>query len=431
MSAAPGPWGPTIEGGRRHRGLLRVATGVGTLALIGLVAIATTTQLLVQQVETNLSRVPVPELEQVDRRSDARAFLLVGSDAREGLDAGDRADMSLGAFEGQRADVVIYVALDADREQLSLVSFPRDLLVDDDGVDRKLTETFAGGPDQLIRVFHDEFDLPVHHYGAVTLGGFVEVVRTLGTVEICLEQPLRDRRAGADFDAGCHDMDGADALAYVRSRQGARADLERIDRQQRFIRAVLQELTQTRTLTNPRQVYRLTEDVASAVTTDDQLGLTQMLALADEARQVVGAGLPMTAVPSYPLRLDGIDYMVAYGPGASALFDDLRAGRPIESRGSRDERDETTVAVVGPAHPNGAGIVDATLRFAGFSTVIGGVHGTPPADTTTTVYEVPGQGEAARWVAATLGAPVQALPAEVTPPDKVTVVVAVGEDATG
>jgi len=404
-----------------------VLLGVGGLLTIA--AVGTTTQLLVQQVETNLSRVPVPELEEPVERSDARYFLLVGSDARDGLDADDRRELTLGSFDGQRSDVVMYLAISADREQVSLVSFPRDLLVELDGRNQKLTDTFAGGPDQLIRVLRDNFQLPVNHYASVTLGGFIDVVRTLGSVELCLDEPLRDRKAGADFEAGCHDLDATEALSFVRSRQGARADLERIDRQQLFLQAVLRDLTATRTLANARQVYRLTEDVASALTTDDRLGTGQMLGLADELRSVVDAGVPMTAVPAYPRRIDGLDYMVAYGPGARALFDDLRTGRQIADRGTRDERDETVVGIASVGQ--GAGIVDSTLRFAGFRTRVGArVGSTEELGAVTTVFVVPGEEERAGWVAATLGAPRRPLPEDVPVPDGVHVLVASGDDAT-
>lgn len=426
----PGPWGPSMDAGRSHRLLRRLGSLLGIGGLLGLVAVGVTTQLLFEQAETNLRRVPVPELEEVETTSQARHFLLVGSDARADLGESDREELTLGDFEGQRSDVVIYVAISEDREEVSLVSFPRDLLVTDGEEIQKLTDTFQGGPDQLIRVIRENFDLPVNHYAAITLGGFIDVVRTLGSVEICLDEPLRDRRAGADFAAGCHDMDATDSLAYVRSRQGARADLERIDRQQNFIRAVLRELTATRTLANARQVYRLTEDVASALTTDDQLQLTQMLGLADELRGVVRDGMPMTTVPAYPRTIDGIDYMIPYGPGADAMFEQLRAGQPVAGRGDRGERADTLVAVFDAGRIGAAGIVDSTLRFGGFSTAVAGT-GSPEIDPgdVTTVYIVPGEEERADWVAATLGAPTRPLPTGVEAPGTAQVVVGVGDDA--
>ncbi len=427
----PGPWDTEVEAGRRCKPLRRLAWLLGVGGLLTAAAVGTTTQLMVQQAEANLTRVPVPELEDTIERSDARTFLLVGSDARDGVDEEQREDLPLGDFGGQHSDVVMYLSISADREQVSLVSFPRDLLVELDGREEKLTDTFAGGPDRLIRALRESYGLSVNHYAEITIGGFIDVVDTLGSVEICLDEPLRDWRAGAAFDAGCHDMGPTEALSYVRSRQGARADLERIDRQQTFLRAVLRDLTATRTLANPRQVYRLTEDVASSVTTDDQLTTRQMLGLADELRSVVGAGMPMTAVPAYPQRIGALDFMIPYGPGARSLFDDLQAGRALTDRGDRDQRDETIVAITSGGRAGGAGIVDSTLRFAGFQTRVRGTGDAAlDAGARTTVYAVDGAQERAEWVAATLGAEVQELPEGVTAPDEVHVLVAVGDDAT-
>ncbi|MFP4234546.1 MAG: LCP family protein [Nitriliruptoraceae bacterium] len=436
VDGAPGPWGPTVEAGRSARLLRRLAVLLGVGGLLVATATATTAQLLVRQAEANLTRVPVPGLASDDDTDDevepidARTFLLVGSDDRDGLDPEVREDLPLGEFDGQRSDVVMLLSISADRDQASLVSFPRDLLVDDAGTPRKLTDTFMGGPEQLIGALRTSFQVPVNHYAEITLGGFLDVVETVGEVEICLEEPLRDRRSGADFDAGCHDMDAVEALSFVRSRQGERGDLERIDRQQELVRAVVQELTAARTLANPRQLARATEDVASAMVIDDQLGTRQLLGLADELRSLVGAGFPMTSVPAYPQTIDGLDYMVAYGPGADALFRDLRSGRPLAERGTPQDREETVVTIVTAGSPGAAGIVESTTRWAGFETRVGGVAGVGEGrGVTTAVLVVPGEEERAEWVAATLGAPTEPLPEGVEVPEGVHVVVVAGTDA--
>jgi LCP family protein required for cell wall assembly len=432
VGGEPGPWEPAVERGRRWRLFKRWGAILSVAAMVGGLAIGTTTRLLVQQADTNLTRIPVPELDSPGVASSARNFLLVGSDARDELDPNDRATLSLGDFEGQRSDVIIYIAISEDRETVSLVSLPRDLLVNDGDQQRKLTDTFAGGPDQLVRVIRDNFGLPVNHYAAISLGGFVEVVRTLGDVEICLDDPLVDPKSGADFTAGCHDMDANEALSYVRSRQGTFGDFERIGRQQTFIRAVLSELTSARVLTNPPRLFQLTEDVATNLTTDDGLEVNTMLGLAGEMRQVVGAGVPMATVPAYPRRIDGVEYMVAYRPGAQAIFDDVRAGRALAEPGTRDEREETVVAIYSGGRSSGQEIVRQTLAFAGFGA--GGVGSGPQSidsGAVTTVYVMPGEQERAEWVAATLGAPLRTLPADVEPPSGAHVVVATGDDAAG
>jgi LCP family protein required for cell wall assembly len=431
IGAEPEPWGPELQGGRRHRALRRLLSVAGMLALVAVVALASTGFLLYRQAEGSLTRVSLDQLDATTEATDARHFLVVGSDARGDLDEEQRGAMSLGDFEGQRSDTIIYVAISADRSSVSLVSLPRDLLVMDDGRQRKLTDVFAGGADDLIRVIQENFGLPINHYAKVSLGGFIEVVRTLGGVDICLDEPLDDWRAGADFEAGCQRMTAEEALAYVRSRQGRRADFERIDRQQTFLRATLEELNDGRVLVDVPQLFRLVDNVASNVTTDQGLGVAQMRGLADEMRQVIRDGVPMTTVPGYDRRIDGISYVVAYGPGARAMFEDLREGRPVADRGTAEERAETTVAVWSSGYGRETEIVNATLLYGGFATVSAGSGPSSLGGReTTTVYRVAGREDHAEWVAALLGAPVRPLPSSMNASEDVDVVVAVGSDAS-
>jgi LCP family protein required for cell wall assembly len=430
LGGEPEPWGPRVRGGRRWRRLRRLASALGLLTLVGATALGTTGFLLLRQAEASLTRVPVEQLDIATAPTDARHFLVVGSDGRDGLDDEARSKLTLGSFDGQRSDTVIYVAISADRSTVSLVSLPRDLLVIDDGRQRKLTDTFTGGPDHLIRVLRENFGLPVNHYAQVSLGGFVEVVRTLGGVSICLDEPLRDRKSGADFEAGCHDMTAEEALGYVRSRQGPRADFERIDRQQQFLRAMLSELVDARILADVPRLFRLVEEVAGNVTTDEGLGVAQIRGLADDLREVLREGVPMTTFPGYPRRIDGLDYVVAYGPGARAMLEDLRSGRPIADRGTRDQRAETAVAVLSGGRGPETDVVTSTLMFAGFQAGWAGVGSAIDAGETTTVYRLPGHEQEAEWVAAALGAPIRPLPASAPAPEGATVVVAVGDDAS-
>ncbi len=430
--AAPSPWQPAASGGRRWRRSSRLLATAGLVLLVAVTAAGTTGVLLIQQAEASLTRVPLDQLDEVTAASNARHFLVVGSDAREGLGEEERRSLTLGAFEGQRSDTIIYVSVSADRQGMSLVSLPRDLLVyDDQGRRTKLADEFAAGPSALIASIQNNFGLPVHHYASISLGGFISVVETLGGVEIDVPERLVDERSGADFEPGLQQMTATEALAYIRSREGVRADFERIDRQQRFLRAVLNDLTRARVLADPRRVFQLVDDVASNVTTDEGLTIGEMYALADELRVVVGEGIPMTTVPSYTRRIDGVDYVIAYRPGAQALFDDLREGRRVADRGTAEQRGETPVAVWWGEHVREADtIVVPTLIYAGFQA--GGAGRGPQevwADDTTRVFIVDGFEDEAAWVAATLGVTTEPLPSGVEFPDDARVVVSVGTDA--
>jgi LCP family protein required for cell wall assembly len=426
-------WGRESIGGRTHRRSRRLGTVLSAaIIIIGSVGGVSAT-LLVRQADANLTRIEVPELDAVAPTSRASSFLVVGSDSRAGLSEADRAELTLGNFTGQQSDTLIYVAISEDRRSVTLVSLPRDLLVfDDDGTPRKLTDTFAGGPDPLLRAVRRNLGLPVNHFAMLSLGGFIDIVRTLGTVEICLERPLVDRKSGADFAAGCHDMGPRDALSFVRSRVGPRADFERIDRQQQFLRSVLLGLVDSRLLSDPIRTYQLVEDVASNLVTDDGLGLGELRSLSTELVGVVRDGLPMMTLPSYPRTVAGRAYVLPYGPGARALLEDLRAGRAPEGRGTSQTRGQTTVVLFSGGREVGTQIVQDTLLTAGFRSLGSAGPGPSQLDAlgTTTVYAVPEEEVRAAWVAAVLGAPLLPLPEGFRIPAGAQVVVAVGDDAT-
>jgi LCP family protein required for cell wall assembly len=426
-------WGEERRGGRSHRALRRTGTLLGAVAVLLASVSGVSGTLLLRQADASLTRIRVPELDAVEPTARASSFLIVGSDSRAGLSEADRAELTLGNFTGQQSDTLIYVSISEDRGTVTLVSIPRDLLVfDEDGQPRKLTDLFAGGPDPLLRALRSNLGLPVNHFAMISLGGFIDIVRTLGTVEVCLERPLRDVKSGADFEAGCHEMGPRDALAFVRSRSGPRADFERIDRQQQFIRSVLARLIDGRLLTDPARVYRLVDDVASNLVTDDSLGINEMRSLSTEMVGVVRDGLPMMTLPSYPRTVAGRAYVLPYGPGARALLEDLRAGRPPAPRGTAQTRSQTTVVLFSGGRGLGTQIVQDTLLSSGFRSL--GTLGTGPsrldALSTTTVYSLPEQEVRAEWVAAVLGAPLLPLPEGVRVPENAQVVVAVGDDAT-
>lgn len=413
-------WGPEVSGGRAFRLARRLGFGLGSLVIGGVVVAAVVTQIVWSRAEANLTRVPLSELSQAAEATGARFFLVVGSDSRDGLIDEDRTKLPLGEFDGERADVILLVGITPDRRHVSLVSVPRDLLVLDGERYRKLTDVYNSGADDLVRVIRKNTGIGANHYAAVSFGGFIDIVRTLGSVEVCLDAPLRDRRSGADFPAGCQDMTAVDALAYVRSRSGARGDFERIERQQTFIRAVLSQMVSARVLTNPRQLLGMVENVSRNVTTDSQLRVSTMAGLTDELRTVVAQGFPMTTVPAYPRRINGVEYMAAYGPGARMLYTELLGDTPVRERGTRAEKRQITVAVGALSNGVATRIVATTLQWSGFSAdrfaLPSGLHA--PADTTT-VFAKAADGKAAQFVAATLGAPLvtvaddQELPAQV------------------
>lgn len=429
-----GAWGPVATGGRGRRWPHRVV-GVllGVLAALTSAYVTAGTQAL-QAVQGNID---VVELTGLDATEEGRPLhvLVVGSDSRGNLSADEVGDLhlgSVGSFAGQRSDTVILASVSADRSHVSLVSLPRDLVVSDtDGGIAKLTETYGDGREELLRAVREDLGFPVNHYVEVSIGGFIGTVDVVGSVRMCLEEPLHDDRSGADFEAGCQEFSPEESLAFVRSRIGTRGDVDRIVRQQQFIRAMLDRIISARSLLDPGRLVRVAEEVSAEITTDDGLPISRMVSLAQDLRGALAGDVEMVTVPSHPQELqDGSTtkkFLVPYDPGLQALQEAVRDGTALAPRGTAADREAVGVGIWTGDDVAKAAVVESTLLFGGFTPQVLGT-GESNAGSRTSVAARPGHAQQAGWVAAHLGAPIVTLPEDTKLPEGVNVVVLVGND---
>lgn len=410
--------------GRRRARRRRVVIGsiAGVLVVGAAVVVGVTS--LERVAERSVERVELPSL--ADKESGLGGLLnvlVVGSDSRDGLTDDQLRRLALGGGYkgGGRGDTVLIVSVGEDLDGASIVSIPRDLIVEDDGRERKLANVFADGPDEGLRVLQDNTGVPLHHYIEVSIPGFLSIVELVDGVDICLDAPLRDRKAGADLDAGCQQLGPEEALAFVRSRQTTFGDFDRIERQQKFLKGMVERITSARTLVDLPRLFEVVEQTAHHVRTDDALTARQMRELALELRSVADGELAMTALPSFATEIDGVSYVRAYPRGAKAIYAALRDGQPVPPRGTRDDRSSTRVAVWTEGGEE-ADRIQRTLFWAAFRSERVGMA--PITIGETKVFPVEGREEQASWVAAVLGARVVDLPAGVDPPEGADVIVA-------
>lgn len=352
---------------------------------------------------------------------DVLNVLVVGSDSRESLSEEQRERLHTGMFEGEQTDTILLVQTTPEGQ--SILSFPRDLKVQF-GTDEpmKINAVLAEhGRDRLVRLVEEALGLQVDHYMEVAIPSFLEIVDAAGGVEICLDEPLRDRKSGADFTAGCHEMDGAEALSYVRSREGARSDYARVERQQRFLRALSDKATSMSVLSNPLRLRDLVSSVSDGLTVDRDLTVRRMVDLATGLRSRLDEGLETTALPTYPSEENGIAYVVAYQPGVREVAQSLRAASPLPPSPPTDELEDVDVGILSDGAPDEAARVESVLYFGGF---LPEVMGASPVEVSeTTVFHAPGSEREAEWVAGMLGADIDEVPSDLEIPEGIEVLV--------
>ncbi|MGP4113982.1 LCP family protein [Streptomyces sp. 4N509B] len=213
-------------------------------------------------------------------------YLIVGSDSRAGLSEEEQQELHTGSTAGQRTDTMILLHVGDNGN--TMVSLPRDSLVTipeftgstsgnripaSEGV--KLNEAYADeGPWLLVRTVEYNLDLRIDHYLEIGFGGFANVVDALGGVEMCFDEPIRDRNSGADFDAGCHNLDGAEALAFNRQRyQEDLGDLGRTQNQQEFLSVISDKAASPSMILNPFRLYPAGGAVLDSLIVDKDMSL--------------------------------------------------------------------------------------------------------------------------------------------------------------
>ena len=291
--------------------------------------------------------------------ADTLNVLVVGNDTREGLS--EEQLQQLGTTDEGTAltDTIMLVQISPEREQAVVVAFPRDLRVMwDEGTTKINAIHPMGGPDALVGAVQDLTGVDLDHYVEIDMKGFLDLADALGGVEVCLDEPLVDEYAGVNLPAGCQTLDSTEALGFVRARKTASeqfgaADFGRIAKQQYYLQQATEKATQLGTLVNPLKVKNLIDAVASAITTDRALGLTDMYRIANTLKGVNADDVIMRTVPSY---WDPDEQMVIMEPEpAETLFQALREGGDLGDVGT-EAPDELAPADVRVLIVNGVGI---------------------------------------------------------------------------
>lgn len=255
-------------------------------------------------------------------------FLVMGSDSRENL------PRDLGITDqvvGQRADVIMVVTLMDGL--IRVLSLPRDLKVEIEGVPHKLNAAYAiGGPNP--QLLYDTVErvtgIDLDYYIELDFAGFAAIVDELGGVYVTFPYPARDIKSHLDVGAGRLRLDGRTALAYARSRQYEenRAagwvavdanDLGRIRRQQSLLFAMLSAFRDL-SLFDVNRILGVLSALEQHIRIDARLSDLGMIELLSEARSFEREDIEVVSLPVRETTENGVYYLVAAQPEAGEIY---------------------------------------------------------------------------------------------------------------
>ncbi|MFG3254884.1 LCP family protein [Streptomyces sp. NPDC048172] len=341
--------------------------------------------------------------------SGSKNILVVGSDSR----AGANAEYGKG-LETMQSDTLMVVHLAANREWATVMSLPRDSYVRIPSCERgdgkksaphsfKINESFAIGGSKgdvgaaaacTIKTVEKNTGLRMDHFMSVDFQGFKGMVNALGGIEVCPKEPIHDKKAHLDMEAGCQTVKDEKALGYVRTRYsvGDGSDLGRIGRQQEFMRALARKAQKK--VTSPAALYDFLDSTTKSLTTDEELaGLKPLYELASQVKGIPQDRLTFLTVPNYPRQADipaDRANVVWQYPQAARLFGQLAHDEEVDKKRmeAASENPVPTPSVRvrvlnGTGQPGRAARVAKDLRALGFT--VASTGNTPERARKTTV----------------------------------------------
>jgi LCP family protein required for cell wall assembly len=196
----------------------------------------------------------------------ATTALVLGYDKRAGIE---------GAETGH-SDTMMLVRADPNLETVTMLSFPRDLLVTIHGCKTRLpfvariNDAYGEcGSQAALETVRELTGVAINYLITVNFHGFKQIVSHLGGVWLDIDRRYFNDNAGLgagtryakiDLKPGYQKLNGAKALDFVRYRH-TDSDLYRLERQQLFVKAIKQRMTDFSALDLPQLVGVVTKNV--------------------------------------------------------------------------------------------------------------------------------------------------------------------------
>ncbi len=350
---------PRTPRGRHSRAFLVAAWIAAGIVVLG----GTGLTYVYFKLNGNIRSVDLNRVLGTDRPTDvdngSEDILVLGSDTRSGANR----KLGGGTDDGSaRSDTAMIVHVYEGHKKASVVSIPRDTLVDlprctdAKGVTHEaasgvmFNSAYAmGGAVCAVKTVESLTGIRMDHYLEVDFTGFRKLVDELGGVEITTTKDIRDSRSHLNLKAGTHRLNGAQALGLVRTRHGVGdgSDLGRIQLQQAFVRALVDQVKHVGVLTNPKKLFDLADTATKAVTTDSDLGsVPSLTSFATGLKSISSDHMSMITMP---VEYDPANHnrVVIDKPRARLAWNALKADHSIPAAATQGMARGDAAGVVG------------------------------------------------------------------------------------
>lgn len=207
-----------------------------------------------------------------------------------------------------RSDTMFVVSVDTNTKEVAMLSVPRDTRVKIPGYGwDKINHAYADGGHKLSQQAAEGLlGIPLDYYILINFAGFNKIIDAVGGVTLDVDKRMHYEdpydNLVIDLYPGRQRLDGRTAIQYVRYRD-EEGDIGRVQRQQKFIKAMLAEVVSPAVLTKLPEIIK---EVSTVIKTDMSTG--EMLNLARLLNDAAEQGLKTDMVPGKPAYIDTVSY---------------------------------------------------------------------------------------------------------------------------
>jgi LCP family protein required for cell wall assembly len=258
-------------------------------------------------------------------------WLIAGDDSRNGISRTEQDALHLGSEGADASDSLLLLHMGTGKPVL--ISIPRDSYVPIPGHgENKINAALSfGGPALLVQTVEQVTGLKIDHYMGIGFAGLADVVNTVGGVQMCVKTAVpADPTGDSGFKglaAGCHNLSGTQAIAFVRDRHSfATSDLQRIQDQRAFLAALMSKATSPSVYLNPFTALPFASTAASSISVDKGASVYDLIQAAMALHDPETGTVPI-ANANYETSAG--DAVLWNRSQALALFNALQQGKPV------------------------------------------------------------------------------------------------------
>lgn len=291
------------------------------------------------------------------------SVLLIGTDECGEVSTGLLGERCSEADGGILNDVNLLVHVSAEPRKVTVISFPRDLMLEtpecilpDGSVASATRKTQINsifqraGISCVAKTITDLTGVEIPFAAKIDFDGVIDVTDAIGGVEVCIGgEGIRDDQTAIDWEPGPRTVSGYEALQFIRTRHGVgdESDMARVSNQQQYMSRLVKKIMSDEVLSDPGKVLGLANTVVDNIDPSDKLA--NPVRLAQLALSVKDVPFSEFVFLQYPVFADpdDSDRVIPNRDAAATIWDALKAGQPVQLTG--DVSNNGGVELVEPA----------------------------------------------------------------------------------